>query len=1146
MAKPIRDVLKALHDKRSAGYKSQRSAKGAPPRGNDDVWPSFWTTAAEESFLAVKDAVANAVDLAIPDYAGAASGVNPFVLVIDACSYGVGAGLFQAAPDEVLQQSHYQALGVPTWSTKQDIIKAYNKKKKALRVSQYHDQAMVDKVEEAFKALEDVSVRKRYDEEMNAKRTARTLRPLGFMSKSLTKAQMNWTVWEKELLGGVEGTLHFESIVRGFPTRILTDHLNSTLMPVELKQPDKVLRMILKIESTVIALWTFLPGRGNPVADGMSRNPPEREASRCMYEEKSFAPDTLGAAFDMAKDSLGSTDDADWVINASQTVDYSAQEVRELWTQPQFQPRVRVQVVGTSKVPTMFLPSFKLEEGNQDYSKYQIKGRKLDFEMVNVLEPTVQEVLGSARWLEQYEAPPMNKKTKRRLRLTILDGLLSLLRGARDDGVISVVSHGEGCIVHMAVFSPEARLAAYSERAVTDSERGGLEEIAKGQEFAIFMAPLTMPKAFFALIKEALPELNVINIETTNAMVLVPLKDGNADLCRQIGSTIHGATMVNVTFPGPAYKSVPQELFLDGLNRDQPELPSEMPPRRCREMMCGSAHLTAEWTRYAFECRAYERRVPAADGSSYQPEGDLALPSVLTQVVKETIEKTVYHDHFSPSCGTFSIMQNANKNRTRTPEMPQGSGANPDEVEGNLGIVLCIFLISCCMVYGVFFAIEHPINSYMWKLPFFKWLIALSALNVGIYVVEFDACAYGARPPGYKLSDGDVRNKKGYRLITSNPWLAGLQLKCAEVAPHHHEAIEGSKEGGKYTELTSPYCHGLCARYGQLLKAGYDRGAVAPRFDFQRPKLTEIDILWKPEKDAGEVQQRPLQVEEEEELTGGSSSSAAVPPERQAPILPEEVEGAVGSAAPAKDYWIETGTSLLRYHVTPRRAMFYPGSVAEATDDQDRSQFPELMDLKPVRHTFFVFGGAAAGKVIKDTWTEAATAARPLQKEWTGRSIFQKLKPTAAAVEDRGEVPVDGQPIRPVVAGMSVLRKELAEGQRQDPELNDIIKYLEKQPLGSITHAKHLKSALVKRAEHFKLASDGVLVAKLEDDLHDRPVVPNVAYAGESSLPEKPKNMTWKHLLLAMVHQTPTGPHLRATEMVAELQETVMWNLQSG
>ena len=79
--------------------------------------------------------------------------------------------------------------------------------------------------------------------------------------------------------------------------------------------------------------------------------------------------------------------------------------------------------------------------------------------------------------------------------------------------------------------------------------------------------------------------------------------------------------------------------------------------------------------------------------------------------------------------------------------MPQGSGANPDEVEGNLGIVLCIFLISCCMVYGVFFAIEHPINSYVWKLPFFKWLIALSALNVGIYVVEFDACAYGARPP---------------------------------------------------------------------------------------------------------------------------------------------------------------------------------------------------------------------------------------------------------------------------------------------------------------------------------------------------------------------------------------------------------------
>ena len=79
--------------------------------------------------------------------------------------------------------------------------------------------------------------------------------------------------------------------------------------------------------------------------------------------------------------------------------------------------------------------------------------------------------------------------------------------------------------------------------------------------------------------------------------------------------------------------------------------------------------------------------------------------------------------------------------------------------------------------------------------------------------------------------------------------------------------------------------------------------------------------------------------------------------------------------------------------------------------------------------------------------------------------------------------------------------------------------------MGSITHAKHLKSSLVKRAEHFELTSDGVLVAKLEYELAELPVVPNVKYDGASAAEDRPKGMTWKHLLLGFVHQALTGPH---------------------
>ena len=96
-------------------------------------------------------------------------------------------------------------------------------------------------MEETFRILGYVEARKQYHPEQDKKKRVRALRPSGFMSKSLTKAQMNWTVWKKELLSGVEGVGHFDPIIRGFPVRIMTDHLNSSLMQTKLKQPDKVL-----------------------------------------------------------------------------------------------------------------------------------------------------------------------------------------------------------------------------------------------------------------------------------------------------------------------------------------------------------------------------------------------------------------------------------------------------------------------------------------------------------------------------------------------------------------------------------------------------------------------------------------------------------------------------------------------------------------------------------------------------------------------------------------------------------------------------------------------------------------------------------------------------------------------------------------
>ena len=140
-----------------------------------------------------------------------------------------------------------------------------------------------------------------YDESVGlaTKRRSRLdLRPLGFFSKSLSKAQQNWTTWERELLVVVEMTEHFRSIIAGSEVIIHTDHLNNTVLNLALSHPDKILRMLLKIEALIIPRWVFAPGRGQ-FADGFSRNPEDRDKVRLESEEKGHMPKTLAEAFEV-------------------------------------------------------------------------------------------------------------------------------------------------------------------------------------------------------------------------------------------------------------------------------------------------------------------------------------------------------------------------------------------------------------------------------------------------------------------------------------------------------------------------------------------------------------------------------------------------------------------------------------------------------------------------------------------------------------------------------------------------------------------------------------------------------------------------------------------------------------------------------
>ena len=118
---------------------------------------------------------------------------------------------------------------------------------------------------QAYEILRDKNQRSLYDEAIGLaekRRSRLDLRPIAFHSKSLDAARVNWPTWERELLAVLEGVQHYKSIIFGYEVHIHDDHLNNTILTMELKNPDKILRMMLKLESMITPVWLFAPGIG--------------------------------------------------------------------------------------------------------------------------------------------------------------------------------------------------------------------------------------------------------------------------------------------------------------------------------------------------------------------------------------------------------------------------------------------------------------------------------------------------------------------------------------------------------------------------------------------------------------------------------------------------------------------------------------------------------------------------------------------------------------------------------------------------------------------------------------------------------------------------------------------------------------------
>jgi hypothetical protein len=96
--------------------------------------------------------------------------------------------------------------------------------------------------------------------------------PLGFFSKKLSKSEVNYSTFDRELLAAVSGIKHFRSRLEGRPFQLWTDHKPlifalHRVSPLTSGRQQLHLAFISEYTNQLV----YLPGTSNVVADALSR-----------------------------------------------------------------------------------------------------------------------------------------------------------------------------------------------------------------------------------------------------------------------------------------------------------------------------------------------------------------------------------------------------------------------------------------------------------------------------------------------------------------------------------------------------------------------------------------------------------------------------------------------------------------------------------------------------------------------------------------------------------------------------------------------------------------------------------------------------------------------------------------------------------
>ena len=208
------------------------------------------------------------------------------------------------------------------------------------------------------------------------------------------------------------------------------------------------------------------------------------------------------------------------------------------------------------------------------------------------------------------------------------------------------------------------------------------------------------------------------------------------------------------------------------------------------ELCAGSAGLTRALSDCKFVAHGVDHKKNRHNPKAACAKVDLATPDGQRIIWDFVSVSVVFFTWMGPPCGTASrareIPLTAKQRKAGAPTprplrdarhplgIPSLSGADLEKVKlANAIYSFCNDYIDMCLSKEWYFAIENPRGSWLWSIPRFAKLLQ----HKGVYIVDFQACAFGGERP------------KWTRIVTNCPELQSLRRVCpGESAKHVHAA----------------------------------------------------------------------------------------------------------------------------------------------------------------------------------------------------------------------------------------------------------------------------------------------------------------------------------------------------------------------